>query len=147
MVKKSITFSYIKSFGKKKKKTVSVQYLWGQGIHIPIPPRERVSTSPAASSYRDCLTFPKNTPVLWGSPYLMTNQGKSIRTQAYWPYREQFCAVLNTPELPMGKGGLGPVFKLIIVQSPLPNPTLPTSLHRGIPNKYTVPKLHFSNCF
>lgn len=107
-----------------------MQYLWGQGIHVPIPPRKRVSTPPAASSYKDCLTLPKNTPVLWGSPYLMTNQGK-YKDPTILAQQGTTLWSLGHSRAACGEGGLVPGFELIIIQSPLPNPTLPTSLHMG----------------
>lgn len=63
-----------------------------------------------------------------GIPYLMTNQGKDqSRTHPYWPNREQLWGPLTSPELE-GEGGVGSDFKLITIQSPLPNPASTPSL-------------------
>lgn len=45
------------------------------------------------------------THLSWGSPYLMTNQGKSVNTQPYWPKREWLWGASTAAELPRGQKG------------------------------------------
>lgn len=129
IVKKSISFSYIKQFGGKKN-SFSVVFVGAGDTHSN--PSQGNGFNILSSQFLQGLShLPQEHICFVGKPVSNDQSREEYKDPTILAQQGTTLWSLQHSRAAYGEGGLSPDFELTTIQSPLPNPTLPTSLHRG----------------